>query len=105
MYLARFSSNWADEMDLDGFMVLEDKEPLIEAIKEALEEPQEIYWGTNEYTDYQNANQLLSEISFTEITDEEAKVLKKFFKYGAGCTTPLEKEFFQEIVDYRDRNA
>lgn len=87
-YLVRSSSNWADEIDFEGWEIMNEKE-LAEAkaeVKAFVKEDfsADVYVGTNEEMEVE-ASEVLDELNKAkEITPEEAAILKKFFgdSYG-----------------------
>jgi hypothetical protein len=120
----QFDSNYADEFDVEGFIVMPEVE--WEAHKAAvtklfekkaslpLPEPDrqysrrnrevrqvEVYFGTNESMIYEDLDSYLSSFKVTELTDEDHAVLQKLFKpaYGAiksGMLVMIEPENFDE---------
>jgi hypothetical protein len=92
MKLVKYDSNWADEMDIDGFRVFTDKqwEKYQKDFKKLFKEDRgyTYYVGTNEDIEYNSFDEFMSDLKVSEITDEEATVLKKFFDnlttYGYG---------------------
>ena len=79
-YLAKFDGNWADEMDIRGFCIInkDDKDVLVDRIK-AYTEEFEICIGTNEDLYYDNGEEFLNDMSFKEISDSESETLSKLF--------------------------
>lgn len=81
--LIQFSSNYADEFDVEGFIVLPEKE--WEAHKAAValrfeeQEEIEIYFGTNESMIYESLDSYLCCFRTTVLSDEEHAVLQKLF--------------------------
>lgn len=88
MLLVQFSDNWADEMDVEGgiLMTQDEYSKFITAAKKALanEKSVDFVIGTNEWITYSNFKDFEGTLKVTEVTDEEAEVLKKFHldKYG-----------------------
>ena len=90
--LVKYSSNWADEMDVDGFRTMTDTE--LEEWKknwqEVFKEDGEFtfYIGTNEDIPYEDYDTLLADFTFEDITKEEYDILNKLFPacwlYGQG---------------------
>ena len=85
-YLAKWRSNWADEMDVEGAVILNEKDKErfdkeIEILKQLEKKfgykSLGVCIGTNEYIEYDNSSELLKEISFTEINENEVNILKK----------------------------
>lgn len=91
MKLVKYDSNWADEMDIDGFKVLtnEQWEKYQQDFKKHFkEECYSYYVGTNEEIEYSDFDEFISDFKASEITNEEAAVLEKLFDnlstYGYG---------------------
>ena len=93
--LVKTNYNWADEIDFPGWEIFEKEE--FENIKKQIKE----YWdnggkkfnicvGTNEEIDFRNYDDCVGKYavrSVTEITDEEAEVIKRVLGSGAGNVT------------------
>ena len=78
--LVQFSDNWADEMDIEGFVIITDKQwkdfkTKVKGFKKELC----IAFGSNESNDYNNGEDLLTKINVKNITEDEANILKKLF--------------------------
>jgi len=89
--LLEWDGNWADEMDVSGFAVMEKKD--WNKYKKFLSNHDKeftFYIGTNEEIEYENGKELLSEISVTPITDEQCKVIEDLFGGCYGFTHFLE---------------
>lgn len=92
MKLVKYDSNWADEMDIDGFRLFTDEqwEEYQKDFKKLFKEDRgyTYYVGTNEDIEYNSFDEFMSDLKVSEITDEEATVLKKLFDnlttYGYG---------------------
>jgi hypothetical protein len=81
----KVDANWADEFDIDGFIVAKKDEwdKSVEKLKKDFPSEQEIYFGTNEYIEFADIEDFESSLEVTEITDVEAEVLNKLFNtYG-----------------------
>lgn len=70
--MLRWDSNWADEMDVAGFVIVnkidsDSWQNHIESVKGRFD----ICIGTNEEIDYRNGKELLSEVHAIEISDVE----------------------------------
>lgn len=83
--LIKFSRDWCDEFNCDGFRVVDSQEEADE-IKKVWSKPRWFYFGTNEgwEPEHQLGNGypggvLANSMTFTEITDEEAETLIKLF--------------------------
>jgi hypothetical protein len=88
--LVKFDSNWADEMDIDGFMVMtQDEWDQYKAhTKKFFEQLGERSWsfgiGTNEEIEYESHDEFIRELKVEEITDVEYESLAHLFKYYDG---------------------
>lgn len=110
-YLYRFSDNWADEMDLEGFAIMTEKQKdiALAAIKRQYKKGGTICFGTNEDNDYDSLEDVLACISFEEISFQEYNsILKVFGSSTFGELGPLnilgededEDEEWDEDEDY-----
>lgn len=102
-----WDSNWADEMDISGFSIVSDQEA--KDLKKKLNERKTSFTicvGTNEDIDYDNGSDLLSELSFKKISDEDAKIIRKYVGDEFGFTEFLSQvEYWddeEEDEDYDD---
>ena len=87
-YLVTASPNWADEFDFNEFMVMsgEDLKNFTEKLSK-YEDSIEWYFGTNEEMSYSNGAEMLEEITWEKISDEEGDILDKLFggSFDGGC--------------------
>lgn len=90
-----WESNWSDEMDVFGFsIVTKEKANLYK--KELKKVKRELYIsvGTNEEVAYEEGgSEMLEDMTFKKITEEEAKTIKKFFggrSYGIDIVDVIE---------------
>ena len=88
-WLVKFADNWADEMDVEGFAVLETKDfmgyiQLIEAVAKKIDSGAIFEWyiGTNEWIDYCEGRKFKDAFSFEVINDEHGETLKTFLLEG-----------------------
>jgi len=84
--LVKFSTNWSDEFDVDGFALYSKEEwnNIVKKFKEA-EEYQGCYFGTNKGWSKEEINpDWLNNYSSIEITDSEFTIIKKIFGEGYG---------------------
>lgn len=98
--LFKFSSNWADEMDVYSYAIVDTKESLWADYKKIMDVPkdkrdEEGNWvcigvGSNEELEYDTVQELLDEISVKNLTDEEASIITK----------KLGKEWGNPSIDY-----
>lgn len=86
--LVKFSDNWADEFDVNGFFVspLKDWEKTIQTMKSEFEKngSKEYSFGTNESLEYESYDDYAQCITVVELTETEYLTLKKFFPYSFG---------------------
>ncbi len=87
--LVKWSSNWADEMDIEGFRIMKQEE--WEAYKKEVRKKKYfcIYVGTNEDIEYSSGEDLLAEIKVKKITPEEERIIRKFIGSTFGNTNFL----------------
>jgi hypothetical protein len=80
MLLVTGNFNYADEFDLSEWttMTVGEFKELVEKLK-GQEDEFEWYFGTNEQLIFENGEDLLSQLSFEKITDEQSDVLDKLF--------------------------
>lgn len=79
-YLMIYSGNWSDEIDVDGFIIVDSE--FVSYVKKFLNgfnSSISVDIGFNETIEYENGNDLLQEISFEKITIEESEIVEKFF--------------------------
>ena len=100
-YLARFVGNYADEFDLDGIQVWTEDE--VDEFKAAakryfkVNDELEIYFGTNEAMTWYSAEDVINDVSFKEISNEEANMLTRLFSDGHWTNWP---GYFPDFMDY-----
>lgn len=95
--LIQYDSNWADEFDLEGFVVMSESKwnnhkDAIQKRFDALPRDKDQwgnsryelkqYFGTNEDQTWSNMDQYLAEFKVTELSESDLQVLKKFFSHG-----------------------
>ena len=75
-----YSGNWNDEIDVDGFVIMERN--FVSYMKRFLKNFNytiSVDIGFNETVDYDNGKDLLQEITFLTITNDESNIISKFF--------------------------
>ena len=84
--LIKWSTNWADEMDLEGWVITDHKD--VEKWKEHLQTLKEctLSFGSNEWNDYYSGQEILQECSIMDIPDADAEVIQKWFGSSGGLT-------------------
>lgn len=81
--LARFSDNWADEIDVDSYKVLEfdtkDYNDFLKRVEFCRNYQGEMSYGvgSNQWIEYENGADYLSAISLETISKEDYEVLKR----------------------------
>jgi hypothetical protein len=79
-YLMLYSGNWNDEIDVDGFVIVENE--FVCYMRKFLKEFESsisVDIGFNETVEYENGIELLQEISFEKITNKESETIEKYF--------------------------
>lgn len=75
-----YSGNWNDEIDVDGFVIMNKKDvTYLSSFLKKYKNPISVSIGFGDYVEYDNGKELLEEISFQEITPEEFCAVTKFF--------------------------
>ena len=91
MFLLKTEYDWADEMDVAGFCLLRPAEYdyLLREIK-AIQYPIEWGIGTNQYIEFDSAEEILKQFDVSVLTIEYADFVKeKFLRFGEFGQTPL----------------
>jgi hypothetical protein len=102
MYILIYSGNWNEEIEVDGFVIINNKtKTKIEKLLKRYKETIYLNFGEEEL-EYENGNELLDEISFLEINDDEIKTINKFFgrynDFGYNLISILNKTFDIELL-------
>ena len=89
-YLVKFNDCYADEFDVEGFMLMNEKD-LKRFYKrvERTEYPIEFYFGTNEFIEYISKEHYLENVTVQEISESVYSTLKELFPneiYGTFLT-------------------
>lgn len=98
--LARFSDNWADEIDVDCYKVLEfDREEYDDFLKRVefcrnYQGEMSYGVGSNEWIEYENGADYLSAISLEVISKEDYEVFKRLDMLSCG-----DDSFIEAIYD------
>jgi len=83
--LVKFDSNWADEMDADGFQVMtevefEDYKKVVGKVFKVASVPGWSFGiGTNEEIEFESEQDFFRCVEPTEISDEDYETFKKYF--------------------------
>lgn len=94
--LIKWSSNWADEMDVEGFIIVNDED--LQMFKENLEKidcPITISVGSNQWIDFENGEDLRKSVRVITLTEEQTKVVNDLFGNCWGCTN-----FYYQILEW-----
>jgi len=84
-YLIQYKYDYADEFDVYGFKVVNEKELNdINEIIDNIKYPKEFYFGTNEALVFNNPKEAREGMKIIEIIQSEYDVFKKFFRCGFG---------------------
>jgi len=96
MYLLTYSGNWNDEINVDGFIIIDNNKK--NNIIELLENYDETIYISNsgdDETEYENGKELLEEITFEKITKDEIKIIERYFgdfnDYGYNLLSNIDK--------------
>lgn len=80
-YLLKEKSDYNDEFNIEGFRIIEAES--ISEVKELItrdkEFPYRVFFGTNEWINYETDKDILDSIEIIEITEEEFGTFKKLF--------------------------
>lgn len=83
MKLIKYNDNYADEFDVEGFLILTDEEwenqlHISKLVFDTLGSV-EIYFGTNEFIEYDSFDEWLNTFKVKDISDELAKEIIEIF--------------------------
>lgn len=101
--LINFSDDWADEMNIDGWVIMEEEE--WKEIKKKVAAKKgyiSVGFGTNEDNEYSNGKDFLNTLEVTKLSDDEYSVLNKIFgeSYGnTGFTGVWEYDYDEDNED------
>lgn len=100
-YLVKWNDNWADEMDLEGWVIMNQDE--LDEWKKRLQKPGRVYlcFGTNEDNEYESGQEILDCCEITEISDSDAEVLNRLIGGAYGFTDFADAETYDDVeLDY-----
>lgn len=95
-YLYKYSENWENEIDINGFAILNELEKgeAIAKFKRKFKSGDSIYIGPKQEIEYSSMDELINVISFEEISLAEYHTLKKLFCSNVfGDVGPLDIDF------------
>jgi hypothetical protein len=82
--LVIFDGDWADEMDIQGFMIVSDEAWKYKQLEwKNTKFPQELGIGTNETMIYDDLDEYVRDFKTKLITDEEEQILRKLFNMNS----------------------
>jgi hypothetical protein len=93
--LIKFSDNWADEMDVNGWVILDSQKWV--KIKEKVEAYNDYFsigFGSNQENEYENGEDFLEAINIRLLSENEFIVLTSCFGSRYGNTS-----FYDQILD------
>jgi len=96
MYLLSYSGNWNDEINVDGFIIINNnlKNIIIDLLKN-YDKTIYINNGGDDEIEYENGSELLDEITIDKITKDEVSIINKFFgnfnDYGYNLLLNIDK--------------
>ncbi len=104
-YLMTFSKYYYSDFNVEGFSVIETPQELdnISSAIENYENPIEIYFGTNQYFEFEDGKDIWNYIEVVRITDAAAKTIENLFDCSYGLLTPI--DIFNDIIDKMIENA
>lgn len=108
-YKVNYSSNYADEFDVNGFQVFSGKEvnDLVLGIKKIFKQGQFTHnIGTNECIEYSTMKELVATLSVKKITETQYKVLEDLNLLGSGMFPDIDDFSYEdEDSDQEDNDA
>lgn len=93
-YLLRYADNWADEMDLEGYVVLDEEEHAAFQQKLNALDGFTFVVGTNEDIEYDSKEDLEAVIDIEEITEADVDVLEKLDLLSVGFAGDLMDQLY-----------
>ena len=85
--LLKWSTNWADEMDIEGYILTtKDKSDDWKKKLKEVDYSFSLQIGTNEDIEYSSGEDLISEVTTKTLADEEFAVIKKYLGLQGGHT-------------------
>lgn len=96
--IIKWDSNWADEMDIQGFVIVDAK--AAKEFKDQLKTVKNgftVCIGTNEDIEYSNGKDMLSDLTFEDLSEDEAETIINAIGDEYGHTS-----FYQEWWNEED---
>lgn len=90
-YILKYEDNWADEMDIQSFIILNEKDKIkfYDKAKNNLDKLNKkliVCLGTNEDIKFEKGSDFIKMLKVKEISETEAKIIKKYISkkyYGS----------------------
>lgn len=81
--LIRYDDNWADEFEVSGFYAttIDEWEKFVHEVSQA-SYPQEIYFGTNEFVEFETFEDFYNKLTIVHISEDEFITLGRLFAIG-----------------------
>jgi len=101
-YIIKESADYADEFNVEGFGIYEsslNEEELLLKIIENFPYSGEIYFGTNEWIEITNEEELSDAIYIEEISEQEYNTIFKIFEGNSGGMTPINDRIYEIICN------
>jgi len=100
------SGNWEDEIDVDGFVIMNKSQmKYLTNFLRKFENQVSISFGFGNSVDYENGKDILEEMSFQEITNDEHQAIKKFFgdsnDFGDNLILSIRESAIEKGVDFK----
>lgn len=100
-FMMIYSGNWNDEIDVDGFVIMNKTEMgYLSSFLKKYKDQISVSLGFGDYVEYDNGKELLEEISFHEITLDEYVAIHKFF----GTSNDFGDNLILSIKDTADKD-
>lgn len=100
-FMMIYSGNWNEEIDVDGFVMMNKKEMMyLSGFLRKYKSQVSVSLGFGDYVEYDNGKELLEEISFQEISSEEYDTINKFF----GTSNDFGDNLILSIKDTAEKN-
>lgn len=105
-YLVKYEDNWADEMDVSGHIILNERQ--LNTLKDAIKQINNFtfYVGTNEDIDYQDSKSVWSSLEVREISKDIVKELERVGFLSSGFAHNfvelIVEEYANQLEDDRE---
>ncbi len=105
-FMMVYSGNWNEEIDVDGFVIMNKTEVLyFSKFLRNYKNQIAVSLGFGDYVEYDNGKELLEEISFQEITPTEYETIIKFFgssnDFGDNLILSIKDNAMKENMEFK----